>query len=81
MVLNYVVTNYSGSPLPAFYYATKVQLFSETTKHFANYFRFIFNKNLTTGSVPIVRKIVGNAIVQYYISFRYLPLSGPLVIF
>ena len=44
MVLNYVVTNYSGSPLPAFYYATKVQLFSETTKHFANYFRFIFNK-------------------------------------
>jgi hypothetical protein len=30
---------------------TKVQLFSETTKHFGNYFRIIFNKNLTTGEV------------------------------
>ncbi len=69
------------SSLTPCYLPTKLQLFSETTKHFANYFRFIFNKNLTTGSVPIVRKIVGNAIVQYYISFRYLPLSGPLVIF
>ena len=48
MVLNYVVTNYSGSPHPAFYYATKVQLFSETTKHFANYFQS-FQYNLTTG--------------------------------
>ena len=34
MVLNYRSTNYTGWPIPAFYYATKVQKKIETTKLF-----------------------------------------------
>ena len=38
---------------PFLIHATKVQLFSETTKYFGNFFRIILIKNLTTGTVPI----------------------------
>ena len=36
-------------------HATKIILFSELCKYFANYFRNILQKNLTKGTVPFVR--------------------------
>ena len=39
MVLNYYASVCSGPLATPFDYVTKVQLFSESTKHFANYFR------------------------------------------
>ena len=44
MVLNYRPANYIGWPIPAFLYATKVQLFSELCKFLSNYFVKIAQK-------------------------------------
>ena len=38
MVLNYYPTNYTGWPIPAFYYVAKIQKNSDISKYFCKYF-------------------------------------------
>lgn len=67
MVLNYYARNYSESLAPAccnhwfyqpFLHVTKIQLFSDIAKHFANYFH-TKTKKLTKCQTPCEQKILG----------------------
>ena len=44
-----------------FLHATKLQKISETTKHFSNFFRYIFKKSPTTEFHPIVRPFLSTS--------------------
>ena len=66
MVLNYHSTNYTGWPIPASYYATKVQKISESCKFLSNYFpkniKF-FTKPSSTFSMAF-EKVLGGFVAR-----------------
>lgn len=61
MVLNYYPANYTGWPIPAFYYVAKIQKKSDISKYFCKYFSlkyYLFTRPSNTFSMAF-RQVSG----------------------